>query len=451
MFKRKIYDDILAWKKESNGTSALLIEGARRIGKSTVVEEFARNEYKDYILIDFSIAGNDIKNNFDNIGDLNTFFRNLFIIVGKNLTKREGLIIFDEVQFCPKARQAIKHLVKDGRYDYIETGSLISIRKNVKDILIPSEEESIKMFPMDFEEFLWANNNDIYADAIREAFQNKKPLGDLIHRKIMQTFRTYIAVGGMPQAVSAFVEGKDYKSIDRVKRNILNLYIKDLEKHDKDDGDRAGLVFKSIPEQLSNKNSVFKLSVVGENARTRNCANAVEFLEQSMITNNCYNVTKPEVTFEQYVDRTTLKMFMGDTGLLVTYLLQSGKETTDKLYKALIIDDLDVNQGYIFENMVAQMLRALNYDLYYHEFNYMAEDNISQKRYEVDFMMVKGKRIVPIEVKSSGYKSHKSFDYFIKKYQLKVNERYIIYTKDLSQEDNVIYIPIYMTMCLGER
>lgn len=451
VFKRKIYDDILAWKKESNGTSALLIEGARRIGKSTVVEEFARNEYKDYILIDFSIAGNDIKNNFDNIGDLNTFFRNLFIIVGKNLTKREGLIIFDEVQFCPKARQAIKHLVKDGRYDYIETGSLISIRKNVKDILIPSEEESIKMFPMDFEEFLWANNNDIYADAIREAFQNKKPLGDLIHRKIMQTFRTYIAVGGMPQAVSAFVEGKDYKSIDRVKRNILNLYIKDLEKHDKDDGDRAGLVFKSIPEQLSNKNSVFKLSVVGENARTRNCANAVEFLEQSMITNNCYNVTKPEVTFEQYVDRTTLKMFMGDTGLLVTYLLQSGKETTDKLYKALIIDDLDVNQGYIFENMVAQMLRALNYDLYYHEFNYMAEDNISQKRYEVDFMMVKGKRIVPIEVKSSGYKSHKSFDYFIKKYQLKVNERYIIYTKDLSQEDNVIYIPIYMTMCLGER
>lgn len=451
MFKRKIYDDILAWKKESNGTSALLIEGARRIGKSTVVEEFARNEYKDYILIDFSIAGNDIKNNFDNIGDLNTFFRNLFIIVGKNLTKREGLIIFDEVQFCPKARQAIKHLVKDGRYDYIETGSLISIRKNVKDILIPSEEESIKMFPMDFEEFLWANNNDIYADAIREAFQNKKPLGDLIHRKIMQTFRTYIAVGGMPQAVSAFVEGKDYKSIDRVKRNILNLYIKDLEKHDKDDGDRAGLVFKSIPEQLTNKNSVFKLSVVGENARTRNCANAVEFLEQSMITNNCYNVTKPEVTFEQYVDRTTLKMFMGDTGLLVTYLLQSGKETTDKLYKALIIDDLDVNQGYIFENMVAQMLRALNYDLYYHEFNYMAEDNISQKRYEVDFMMVKGKRIVPIEVKSSGYKSHKSFDYFIKKYQLKVNERYIIYTKDLSQEDNVIYIPIYMTMCLGDR
>lgn len=451
MFKRKIYDDILAWKKESNGTSALLIEGARRIGKSTVVEEFARNEYKDYILIDFSIAGNDIKNNFDNIGDLNTFFRNLFIIVGKNLTKREGLIIFDEVQFCPKARQAIKHLVKDGRYDYIETGSLISIRKNVKDILIPSEEESIKMFPMDFEEFLWANSNDIYADAIREAFQNKKPLGNLIHRKIMQTFRTYIAVGGMPQAVSAFVEGKDYKSIDRVKRNILNLYIKDLEKHDKDDGDRAGLVFKSIPKQLSNKNSVFKLSVVGENARTRNCANAVEFLEQSMITNNCYNVAKPEVAFEQYVDRTTLKMFMGDTGLLVTYLLQSGKETTDKLYKALIIDDLDVNQGYIFENMVAQMLRALNYDLYYHEFNYMAEDNISQKRYEVDFMMVKGKRIVPIEVKSSGYKSHKSFDYFIKKYQLKVNERYIIYTKDLSQEDNVIYIPIYMTMCLGEK
>lgn len=321
MFKRKIYDDILSWKREANGASALLIEGARRIGKSTIVQEFAKNEYKDFILIDFYIAGNDIKNNFDNIGDLNTFFRNLFILVGKTLPEREGLIIFDEVQFFSKARQAIKHLVKDGRFDYIETGSLISIRKNVKDILIPSEEEIIKMFPMDFEEFLWANGNNIYADAIRDAF-------------------------------------------------------------------------------------------------------------------------------EQYADRTTFKMFMGDTGLLVTYLLQSGKETIDKLYKALIIDNFDVNQGYIFENMVAQMLRALGYDLFYHEFKYTAEDNKSEKRYEVDFLTVKGKRLVPMEVKSSGYKSHKSFDYFIKKYQLKVNERYIIYTKDLSCEENVTYIPIYMTICL---
>lgn len=214
----------------------------------------------------FCYASNDKKNNFDNISDLNTFFRNLFILVGKTLPKREGLIIFDEVQFCPKARQAIKQLVKDGRYDYIETGSLISITKNVRDILIPSEEESIKMFPMDFEEFLWANDNNIYADAIRDAFEKKKPIGDAIHRKIMQTFRTYIAVGGMPQAVSAYVDGKDYKSIDRIKRNIVNLYIKDLEKHDKDDGDRAGLVFKSVPEQLSNHNSVFKLSVVDESA-----------------------------------------------------------------------------------------------------------------------------------------------------------------------------------------
>ncbi len=448
MFKRKIYNDMLAWKKESQGTSALLIEGARRIGKSTVVEEFARNEYKEYILIDFSIAGDAIKDNFDNIGDLNTFFRNLFILVGKTLPERDGLIIFDEVQFCPKARQAIKHLVKDGRYDYIETGSLISITKNVRDILIPSEEESIKMFPMDFEEFLWANNNTVYADIIRDAFEKKKPLGDAIHRKIMQTFRTYIAVGGMPQAVSAYVDGKDYKTIDRIKRNIVSLYIKDLEKHDNDDADRAGLVFKSIPEQLSNHNSVFKLSVVDGAARTRNCANAVEFLEQSMITNNCYNVTKPEVTFEQYADRTSFKMFMGDTGLLVTYLLQSGKETPDKLYKSLIIDDLDVNQGYIFENMVAQMLRAKNYELYYHEFKYAAEENKSEKRYEIDFMIVKGKRMVPIEVKSSGYKCHKSFDYFVKKYKVKLNERYIIYSKDLSQEDTVTYMPIYMTMCL---
>ena len=234
MFKRKIYDDLKNWKEESAGSSALLIEGARRVGKSTVAEEFAKNEYKNYILIDFSLAEKALKENFENIGNLDTFFRNLFLICGKTLKPRESLIIFDEVQLFPKARQAIKQLVKDGRYDYIETGSLISINKNVKDILIPSEEESIKMFPMDFEEFLWANNNYVYYDAIKEAFNNKKPLGQNIHRKIMQQFRSYMAVGGMPQAVEAYVAGKNFREIDRVKRNILKLYIQDLKKHDSD-------------------------------------------------------------------------------------------------------------------------------------------------------------------------------------------------------------------------
>ena len=448
MFKRKIYNDMLKWKEASDGTSALLIEGARRIGKSTVVEEFAKNEYEDYLLIDFSIAEQAFKDNFDNIGNMDVFFRNFFLIAGKTLPERKAIIIFDEVQFFPRARQAIKHLVKDGRFDYIETGSLISINKNVKDILIPSEEESISMYPMDFEEFLWAIGNDVYADAIREAFLSRKPLGADVHRRILQTFRNYMAVGGMPQAVSAYVEGKDFSAIDRVKRNILKLYIKDLQKHDENDTDRAGVVFQSLPEQLSNHNHLFKLSTVDDNARMRNCSNAIDFLKQSMIVNNCINVTKPEVALELYVDKSRFKMFMGDTGLLVTYILQNSKETPEKLYRSIVLDDIDINQGMIFENMVAQMLRASGYDLYFHEYDYRAEDNEREKHYEVDFLIVRGKRLVPIEVKSSNYTSHKSFDYFKEKYKLKINERYMIYTKDLLYKDEIVFMPVYMTMCL---
>jgi predicted AAA+ superfamily ATPase len=301
---------------------------------------------------------------------------------------------------------------------------------------------------MDFEEFLFATEDKIYIDTIRNAFEARKPLGDAIHRKIMQKFRTYMAVGGMPQAVAAFVEGKDFNTIDRVKRNILNLYMNDLQKHDAEDGDKAFSVFKTLPEQLSNHNSLFKLAGIDTTARTRTYGDAIEFLDQSMIVNNCINVTQPEVAMELYADRSSFKMFMGDTGLLVTYILQSGRETTDKLYKALILDDLGINVGMIFENMVAQMLRSNGYSLYFHEFNFKAADNDSEKKYEIDFLIVKGKRLVPIEVKSSGYKTHKSFDYFKEKYPIKLNDRYIIYTKDLSTEDNITYIPIYMTMCL---
>ena len=447
MFKRKVYDYLKAWKEESDGMSAVMIEGARRVGKSTVALEFARKEYDDYILIDFSTAEQAVKDNFDNIGNMDTFFRNLFVLTGKTLEKRKGVIIFDEVQFFPKARQSIKQLVKDGRFDYIETGSLISIQKNVKDILIPSEEESIKMYPMDFEEFLWALGNTVIVDTCRDSFEKRKPLGDDIHRKILKEFRVYMAVGGMPQAVEAYVDGKNYKQIDRVKKGILRLYTNDLKKHDSEDGDRAEVVFKSIPEQLSNHNSVFRLSVVDENARTRNCGNAISFLNESMIVNNCINVTKPEVTLEMYADRTKFKMFMGDTGLLVTHILNNGGDT-DKMYRSLIIDNLGINQGMIFENIVAQMLRANGHELYFHEFEYCPEGNSVSKSYEVDFLTVRGKRLSPIEVKSSGYKSHKSFDYFKDKYQVKMNDRYIIYTKDLAFDDGVLYIPIYMTMFL---
>ncbi|WP_406546330.1 ATP-binding protein [Succinimonas sp.] len=447
MFKRKVYQYLKTWKVESAGTSAVMIEGARRVGKSTVAEEFARSEYDDYILIDFSIAEKAIKDNFDNIANIDTFFRNLFILTGKTLTKRKCVIIFDEVQFFPKARQSIKQLVKDGRFDFIETGSLISIKKNVKDILLPSEEECIRMYPMDFEEFLWAIGNNAIIDNIRDAFEKRRPLGDAIHRKILKEFRVYMAVGGMPQAVAAYAEGQSYMQIDRVKRGILRLYINDLKKHDTEYSDRAETVFKSIPEQLMNHNSVFRLSVVDENARTRNCRNAIDFLNESMIVNNCVNVTKPEATLEMYADRTKFKMYMGDTGLLITHILNNGGDI-DKMYRSLIIDDLGINQGMIFENMVAQMLRANGHELYFHEFEYSSVDNKSSKKYEVDFLMVKGKLLSPIEVKSSGYKSHKSFDYFKEKYQIKMNDRYIVYTKDLIFEDGVLYIPVYMTIFL---
>lgn len=448
MFKRKVYDQLLEWKQISGGKTAILVEGARRIGKSTVVEEFAKNEYEDYILIDFSISNNDIIDNFDNINDLDTFFRNLFLYAEKNLTPRKSLIIFDEVQFFPRARQAIKHLVKDGRYDYIETGSLISIYKNVKDILIPSEEESIKMYPMDFEEFLWANNNFVYADAIRESFEKKQPLGDSINNTIMKTFRTYMAVGGMPQAVEAYVNGLDYLSIDKIKQSILKLYFNDLNKFDEEENGKARSVLKSLPSALSNHNSVFKLSNINKKARTRDYKSTFDFLDESMIVNMCYNITSPEVTMELYSDKNKFKIFMGDTGLLVSLILNVEKENANTLYKALILDNLSINRGSIFENMVAQMLKANNHQLYFHEFKYTPKGTTTEKKYEMDFLLVKGRRIAPIEVKSSNFRSHKSFDYFKDKYKLKLPEKYIIYTKDFKYEDNIYYIPIYMTMCL---
>lgn len=433
------------WKKLSHGESALIIEGARRVGKSTVAEEFAKNEYEDYLLIDFANENKEVMKNFEeNITDLDTFFRNLFLLKGKSLAVKKSVIIFDEVQMFPLARQAIKYLVKDGRYDYIETGSLISIRKNIKNILIPSEEHRLKMYPMDFEEFLWAKGDNVTYDAIREAFKKRKPLGDAIHRKIMQVFRTYMAVGGMPQVVNAFVEGRDYNEIDYIKRNILSLYEEDLKKYDEENKDKASVVFKTIPEQLSSHNSHFKLSLVDKKARFERYMDSIDFVAESMMGNACINVTKPEISLGLYADRSNFKLYMGDTGLLVTQIMNSSDETGDNIYKALIFDRMGINQGIVIENVVAQMLRASGNELFYHEFKYQKEGALNESSYEIDFITVRKKKIVPIEVKSSGYKQHKSFDYLIEKYQLKSEDRYIIYTKDLQYEDNITYIPIYM-------
>lgn len=447
LFKRKIYDKMLEWKEISNGQTALLVEGARRIGKSTVVEAFARNEYEDYIVLDFAKEGRDIKQNFeDNIGDMNTFFRNLFLLKGKSLPERKAVIIFDEVQLFPFARQAIKYLVQDGRFDYIETGSLISIKKNVQNILIPSEEYKMKMYPMDFEEFLWARGDQVTATAIREAYITRKPLGDAVHRKIMQAFRTYMVVGGMPQAVKALVDGSTYQQIDFVKRNILSLYEDDLKKYDQENREKASVIFKTMPEQLENRNSHFKFSLIEKNARYKNYVDAVNFVAESMIGNECINITAPEVSLEAYADRSNFKLYMGDTGLLVTQIMKNSEETGEDLYKSLIFDKLGINQGMIMENIVAQMLKVNGYDLYFHEFMYGTDG--TEKKYEIDFVIVKKRKICPIEVKSSSYKGHKSFDLFIKKYPIKVEDKFIIYTKDLQYEDGVLYIPLYMTMCL---
>ena len=449
IFKRKVYDKILEWKKLSAGESALLLEGARRIGKSTIVEEFAKREYDDYMILDFAKENKDIRNNFiENMDDLDTFFRNLFLLKKRSLKGKRCLLIFDEVQLFPKARQAIKYLVADRRYDYIETGSLISIRKNVKDILIPSEEYRIKMYPMDFEEYLWAQGDTVTFDAIKNAFENRKPLGDAIHRKIMKTFRTYMAVGGMPQAVDAYVNGKTYAQIDFIKRNILSLYEEDLAKYDTENREKASIIYRTIPEQLENKNSHFKFSLIDKNARYRNYIDAVSFIAESMIGNECINITKPEVALELFSDRSNFKLYMGDTGLLVTQIMKNRDEADEDLYKALIIDNLGINQGMILENMVAQMLKASGHGLYFHEYMYQPDENEREKKYEIDFITVKQKKICPIEVKSSNYKSHKSFDYFVQKYQLKMQDRYIIYTKDLKYEEEIMYVPIYMAMLL---
>ena len=450
-FKRKFYDTLLEWKKTFNGKNAILIEGARRIGKSTIAEAFAKKEYKDYLLLDFARESPDVKKLFtENLSDLDIFFNNLFVLKQKELISRESVIILDEIQLFPQARQAIKYLVADGRFDYIETGSLISIKKKSAQILIPSEEYKCKMYPMDFEEFLWATGDNVTAKIIREHFGKRIPLGDAIHRKIMQTFRTYLSVGGMPQAIAAFVEKQTYSTIDAVKRSILSLYEEDLGKYDDENAEKTSAIFATIAEQLSNHNSMFKLSIVDKNARYQNYIRSIKFLADSMIANCCRNVTNPEISLELFADSSNFKLFMGDTGLLVTQIMRNSKETESDIYKKLIFDKLGTNIGMIMENIVAQMLRANGYDLYFHEFLFQKEKNSFERKYEVDFLIVQERRIIPIEVKSSSYKQHESLDCFAKKYSQKKHERFVIYTKDLfcDSDADVTYLPLYMTMCL---
>lgn len=448
--RRKVYEKLLMWKKQ-NGESALLIQGARRVGKSYIVEEFARKEYKSYILIDFNKANQQVKDLFlYDIDSPDTFFMKMTALYGEKLYERESLIVFDEVQLFPKARSAIKYLVEDGRYDYIETGSLISIRENVKDILIPSEEDSITMHPLDFEEFLWAVGNEAMVDLIRECYEKRKPLGQALHRKAMDYFRQYMIVGGMPQAVAAFVKNHDFDEVDRVKRRILKLYREDIRKHAKGYEMKVEAIYDELPSQLKNQNRHFKLSSLKQGARFDEYKDAMFWLSDAMIVNNCYNSTEPNIGLALNRDRTLLKCYMGDTGLLVSHSFDENGIVSEEVYKKLLLDKLEVNMGMVMENVIAQMLVANNHRLFFYA-NASREDKDS--RMEIDFLIAKSKisnrhNISPIEVKSGKNYTLSSLQKFKEKYKEQTDVPYVLHTGDLKEEEGTVFLPLYMTMFL---
>lgn len=446
MLKRKIYDKLLKWKNQSNGSTAILIDGARRVGKSYIVEEFGKNEYESYITIDFGNISQDVLDLFIyDTTNLDLFFAKLSAYYGKTLHKRNSLIIFDEVQQFPKARQLIKYLVADGRYDYIETGSLIRLKKNVQDIIIPSEEEHIEMFPMDFEEFLWAMNDEVTVLLIRSCFENKTPLGPALHRKIMNDFRQYILVGGMPQSVLAYLNEKNFEASDNAKRKIIKLYRDDISKFASGYENKVFALFDNIPAQLSKKEKKYNLSSINKNARSRTYEDSFIWLNEAMIVNTCFNTTDPNVGLALSADNTTQKCYMADTGLLVTLTFMDNSFTENELYKAILFDKLGINEGMIMENIVAQMLRTNGHKLYF----YSRCDNTNRENHmEIDFLISENKKIAPIEVKSNNYTSHSSLDKFKTKFSSKIGNSYILYSKDVMIKDEIIHLPFYMAMFL---
>lgn len=442
IFKRKAYDRMLKWKRERDGKTALLIQGARRIGKSTLAEEFAKREYRSYILIDFSVAPRETVELFEDISDLNYLFFRLQIIYRVQLFERESVIIFDEVQKAPLARQAIKHLVKDHRYDYIETGSLISVHKKSVDILIPSEETKINMFPLDYEEFRWALGDTATVPLLHEAFQKKMSLGDAVHRRLMRDFRLYMLVGGMPQAVSEYIQTNNLSAVDEVKREILSLYEEDFNKLD--DLGRATALFDAIPGELSKNTSRYQVSAAIPGEKPGRTTEIVKALADSMAVNVAYHTNDPNAGLALTRDVEKFKMFVGDTGLFVTLAFKDKDITENAIYNKLLNDKLSTNLGYVYENVIAQMLRASGKELYYHTI----PANGGKKYYEIDFLFADGNKVSPIEVKSSGYKTHASLDEFCKKYSRRIQNKYVVYTKDLKREGDLCYVPVYMTMFL---
>lgn len=451
--KRKIYSSLLTWKNTNKGQTALLIQGARRVGKSYIVEEFARKEYKSYILLDFNKVADDIKDLFKHyLDDLDTFFLKLTAYFNVTLHERESLIILDEVQLFPRARSAIKYLVQDGRYDYIETGSLISIKEHVKDILIPSEEDSLNMYPMDFEEFLTAGGYEEMLSLIHSSFEKKQPLGQALHRKAMDLFRQYLIVGGMPQAVDAYFNKteKDFSSVDRVKRRILKLYREDIRKHSGNYAIKTEAVFDEIPSQLKNQNRHFKLSQIEKGASFSDYQDAVFWLTDAMIINPCFNTTEPNIGLNLNRERTLLKCYLLDTGLLLSHIFDEKAIVSEQIYRKILFDKLEVNLGMIMENAVAQMLTAGGHKLYFYA-NSSRDD--ASSRMEIDFLTAKSRissrhNISPIEVKLGKNYTLSSLNKFRNKYAEVLYIPYVIHTEDYKENDGVIYLPVYMAYLL---
>lgn len=449
--KRKIYDKISAWKNQWNGRTALLINGARRIGKSWIAEEFARNEYKSYILIDFNNVDSAVADLFnESLTDLDSFFSQLSIFTNTRLYERESVIIFDEVQLCPRARAAIKYLVKDGRFDFIETGSLVSINQNVKGIVIPSEEIRIEMYPMDFEEFLWATDQELLSEKIKSDFMAKKPLGANPHRKAMEALRAYILVGGMPQAVLAYLERKDFREVDAVKRSIIDLYRNDIIKYAGKQAPKVTAVFNNIPGALQNHGQRFRPSQIKKEGRMRDFVDAFFWLNESRVANFCYATTEPSVGMALNLDDSKVKIYMADTGLLVSMAF-SEMQLEEGVYEKILRNKLEFNKGMLVENLVAQMLKSSGHPLFF--FESYSKENVDD-RMEIDFLI--SKRIIttrhnisPIEVKSGSRYATASLNKFNRKFSNYLSESYVFHTKDFEQKDGVTYLPLYMAGNLG--
>jgi len=443
IIKRKLYKKLLLWK-ENNGKTALLIEGARRTGKSFISAQFAKNEYKSFIIVDFSLEDFSVLELFNSgFSDLDEFYTKLQFIYNIKLYNRGSLIIFDEVQLFPKARQSIKHLVADGRYDFIETGSLISLKQNVQDILIPSEEESITLYPLDFEEFLWALGDEISIPFIKEKFDAFKALDEVTHKTMLKKFRTYVLVGGMPQAVLKYIETKDFEAVDNIKKNILNLYRKDVGKFAGNNLSKVLNIFDEIPGNLSRHDKKFSLASLNKEAKFRDYEDSFIWLKEAMITNCCFRVTDPSVGMGLTMDSSYMKNYMMDTGLLITLAFYNHKFLDNKLYKALLEDKLNINEGMITENVVAQILKTNGHELFF----YSTIDD-SKHRVEVDFILRDNNKVTAVEVKSSNFRKHKSLDVLKEKHKKKIGKSYIVYTKNLKKVDDIYCIPLYMSIFL---